>query len=414
MNPLPRLCPQGSLSRIPLLPFAAPAATSTRYRRGLLMAWAASLLLVSVTACKSQEEKDQEQLNQTVAQLRGTDFGDSWTSAMASLADLADSHREVPASAAISSQARLWRARAQLALFITALVTEDDALFTQWKTERGWKLEGKLSDLINFQSTIQEIAGDIDLIQADGGLSEQDHAIAGLIAQFARTTQGVFYRDKRQYIKGGLNLRKVPELAWMDDAMALRDLIVETTRRPGPGVDKNWQNAVLTVFGRVCGEVASKHVANVCTVAKIGEPQEYCPEAWEKQAQENRVAGAVLLLTNCKCDEAGAEGLRGAEAVRFYYDAAFNRLTSSGDAPAPLVAWAKEHREAMNAAYAEIEKTLLMGLTQDDLRKVDEKKLMESLLPSNQVIDTTAPSKKAPSNKPKGESIHGHDHEHGH
>ncbi len=371
----------------------------------------ASVLLTSglVAGCKDPKAVAEEALTTNVALLKGTDFGPSWDGAMAALAALADPKAEVPAPQIVMVQAKFWRVRSQLALFITALVTESDELFAKWQTIRGWKLEGKLSDLVNFQSTVQEIAADFDKLLSEKGLTEAESAVVTLLAQFSRTTQGVFYRDKRQYLKGGAGLRKVPELAWMDDALALRDLIAETTRRPGPGMNANWQNTVLTVVGRICPEVASRHINGVCTMVDLSSAEEFCPADWEKQNKDQRIGGAVLLMTQCKSEDPGAETLRGMQAIRFYYDAAFDRLASSTDAPAPLVAWAKANRETMGTAYAALEKDLFMGMTQEDLRKVDERKMIESLAPrKKEAIPSLEGTRKAPSNRPKEAPLHMH------
>lgn len=375
-------------------------------------------LALSLPACKSQQAAAADELEASVNALKGTDFGPGWDTAISTLRRLADPKTQPPVPPATAALASYWKDRAQLALFIAALVTEEQELFTKWLGVRGWKLEGKITDLVNFQSTVQEIAYDFDKLQRDKALSEAELAVATLLAQFARTTQGVFYRDKRQYIKGGQSLRKVPELAWMDDALAIRDLLVEVLRRPGPGLNANWQNVVLTVVARVCTEVTGQHINGVCTVATLGAAEEFCPADWEKQDKNQRIAGAVLLLTRCKSTEPGAETLRGMEAIRFYYDAAFDRLSTSAEVPAPVVAWAKANREAMAQAYAALEKELFMGMTQADLKAIDERRMIESLAPRTKKMPGPEGAGKAPSNRPKEGPMHLHEghegHDHGH
>ena len=108
------------------------------------------------------------------------------------LARLGDPKAEQPAPAAVQAKAAFFSIRGQLALFVTALVTEDDELFARWQKTRGWQLKGKLTDLVNFQSTVQEVAQELDKVAANAALSEDLAESARVMAQFARTSQGLF------------------------------------------------------------------------------------------------------------------------------------------------------------------------------------------------------------------------------
>ncbi|GEM_PF-4756748 len=370
-------------------------------------------LALAISACSEKKQTDKEVLDSAIASLPGTDFGAAWQDTVRALEEIKDPKRQSPAPAALAAEARYWLARSQMALFFTALITEDEELFTMWQTLRGWKLTGKISDLVNFQATLQEIISDFQRCSTEEALTQELRTSSEILAQYGRIAQGIFYRDKSHYLKGTRQIRSNAELAWLDDAMAIRDLLVETTRRPGPGMEANWQNVVLTVVGRVCPTIAPRHVSGVCTLVDLATAEEFCPQDWNKQNEGTRVAGAVLLMTQCASDMSGAETLSGIDAIRFYYDASYERLTSSKEAPAQLVAWAKAHREDMATAYKQLEDVLFMKMTRADLDKIDEQKMMESLVPKKKGELPSMPLKKAPTNRPKPPPVHLH-HHHGH
>jgi hypothetical protein len=232
------------------------------------------------------------------------------------------------------------RALAHLELFLTAVLTGDEAHYEKLKSLLSWQLEGRLMDLRNFQIMAQEIMEEFRLVEREARPAELKDKAAAL-ALFAGGLQGVLFKERKGYHDGRKAVAAFPELAYLDDLMGAWDLVFETLRfRETP--EQNWQRIVTGVLSPVCPAAALTYADMICTSAlPTAEAQECSLDlaAFGARAREN---GARHLGRTCKwpageaaeAAEAGQAPAVGLAAVQRYYEARFARL-AAGDPPLP-------------------------------------------------------------------------------
>lgn len=314
--------------------------------------WAAAVattLAAAVGGCKEKGPTDEEILADAQRVLVASDFGEEFDKGL----DLLEGLLARGLSKEIATQALYTMARAHLDLFLAAWLTKDAALYEKLKTTLSWQLDGEMRDPRNFQLLAQEILEEFRLVvrEVDEGTPV---ALKGrALEKFCDGLQGVLFRNKKGYFEGRDAVAAIDALRWMDDLLAARDLIEEVLERsPTPG--RNWQHILLTVVGRVCSATAARIVERLCTAGALAKKQDACPKEIGDVPTDVRRAAAQELKESCKVGE-----LSGVDALRRYYQAAFNRLKKSSKAlPPVLAARVEEMDNEKERALAELEKLL--------------------------------------------------------
>ncbi len=305
-----------------------------------------SVVLAATISCKKEGETKASPLEQATTLLSPPDFSEKYDQGLALLDALAGDHSNLK----VAYAARLRRGLAHLDLFIAALVTGDPELFEKCKSILNWELEGDLYNVRNFQLLVQDIMEEFKLVAREGKDYPELASRANDLASFCLGIQGLFYRDKRQYMAGRGKVRSHTDLAYLADLMALRDLTHETLRR-GDGFATNWQNVVLTVLGPVCLSPALKYVDMLCIPADPSQIKDHCEPDFNKLSPRAREGGAKFLSEQCTLDGGeGKEGPLGMAAIRSYYDSAYERLVAVRGSLAPQLS------DKMEAFRAEMEK----------------------------------------------------------
>jgi hypothetical protein len=326
-------------------------------RRVLLPGILFAILLGALAGCKGEEPVALSALLEKEKNpARGTDFGEGFDRSLAVLDELA-SQKQDPA---VGTGAILARARAHLDLLVAALLTEDPALYEKLKARLSWRLERPLTDPRNFQLLAQDLLESFRLVGREAAASPDARKSAEALALFSDGIQGILFRNKSRYFQGRDAVAAFPELRYLDDLMAVRDLVHESLRRDGAPAG-NWQNITLTVVGRVCPPVAARYLAQLCsTPAALADPakDDYCttdfavfPEAMRKEAGKQLEA---------QCHGGGG----GEDAVKAYYTAAFDRLAKEADSlPVPTRDVVRKLSVSRDAAFGAIH-MLFSGIIQ--------------------------------------------------
>ena len=311
-----------------------------------------SVVLAAAVSCKKEEPKESSPLDEAVRLVSPPDFGERYDKGLALLSSLAGDPNNLEAA----YTARFHQALAHLDLFVTALLTEDAALFEKCKAVLNWELEGDIRNLRNFQLLIQDVMEEFKLVSREGGKYPELAARAEDLASYCLGLQGLFYRDKREYMAGRERVSRHSDLAYLADLMAIRDLVHETLRRED-GTRLNWQNLALTVLGPVCLRPALKYVDMLCIPADPSLMKEHCEPDFDKLSAGARQEGARFLTEQCTFEGAGEEEAPvGMAAVRSYYDGAFNRVAAARERLAPrLGEELASLRKEMDKAYGELE-----------------------------------------------------------
>lgn len=311
-----------------------------------------SVVLAAAVSCKKEGGKESSPLEEAVKLVSPPDFGERYDKGLALLDSLAGDRSDLKTA----YSARLQRGLAHLDLFVAALVTEDGELFEKCKTVLNWELAGSIYDVRNYQLLIQDIMEEFKLVAREAREHEAVASKADALASFCLGLQGLFYRDKREYMEGRSRVSAHSDLAYLVDLMALRDLVHETLRRE-EAFAKNWQNIALTVVGPVCLRPTLKYVDILCVPAHPSQMKEHCEQDFDKLSLKARKSGARFLSEQCLL--AGSEegkGAVGMAAIRSYYDGAYHRLVAARARLSPRLADdLDELRNEMEKAYEALE-----------------------------------------------------------
>lgn len=333
------------------------------------------LLLILLCGCAKEEPKSfSALLEEQRKALVGTDYGEGFDRSMAVLDELATQKQDPEVGIA----AILLRSQAHLDLMIGALLTEEPALYEKLKSRLSWRLERSLTDPRNFQLLAQDLLESFRMVARESADKPEVRRTAEALALFADGMQGILFRNKIRYFEGCAAVAALPQLRYLHDLMAVRDLVHECASRVGAPAG-NWQNIALTVVARVCSGAATRYLADLCsTPAALADPakDDYCttdfgvlPESMRKMAgqrlgAECRAPGTADGNASGKADgnaNGAASGMAdgnanavgggaGEAAVRAYYAATFDRLEKDADQlPVPtrdVVRRLSEGREA--------------------------------------------------------------------
>ncbi len=306
----------------------------------------AVLVLYVISGCRTEEPVSlRTLLEKEGVPSKGTDFGEGFDRSMAVLDELASQKQDV----AVGIEAIFNRARAHLDLFIAALLSEDAALYEKLKTRMSWRLERPMTDPRNFQLLAQELLETFRLVARESAAPEEVRKASEALALYADGLQSILFRNKSRYFEGREAVAKFPELAYLDDLMAVRDLVHECNRRQEAPAG-NWQNITLTVVGRVCQQPAARYLSQLCsTPAALADPSkdDYCTTDFSVFPEAMRKEAGKFLSAECSAQTAGFE------AVTAYYDGAFKRLEQASQSlPVPV-------RDAVSRLSGEREKAYL-------------------------------------------------------
>jgi hypothetical protein len=293
-----------------------------RHKRGLVVA--AIIACGWLMGCKNEPVAPAavDTLATARSELAKADFGDDFDGGLAMLRALEEQSSDKP----IRFGARLTRSEALMELWITVLLTEDGPLYEKLQGHLGIQLDGDAWHPRNFQLVAQSFLEDFRLVAREGKAVPALHDRAQALALFATGIQGVLFRGKADYFAGRDAVKAFPDLAHLDNLLAARDLIAETlTRTDGP--EKNWQNVVLTVFGRVCPKAASRFLTAACTAdASTTESEEYCFADFNEIPASRRARVEGFLAASCTNEATQDHEVTGATAIETYYDTALTGL----------------------------------------------------------------------------------------
>ncbi len=266
-------------------------------------------------------------------QLTQADFGQEFDRCLAILATLPDQTDDK----ATVMGARLTRARALLELMLAAQLTGSQELTEQLKTALGLQLDGDLTHPRNYQILAQALLEEFRLVARESGSSPEAQRQAEALALYTMGLQGILFRSKADYFKGRDAVAAFPELAYLDNLSAVRDLIAETLDRD-QGPEANWQNVVLTVIGRVCPTQAARYIARLCTAIDLTtESEEYCHSDFRKIPAGRQQQGRGYLEQACAAPGGNDPPQAGLTAIKAHYDRAFDSLLAEEQALRPTL-----------------------------------------------------------------------------
>ncbi len=277
------------------------------------------VLLTLAAGCRKEAvpPSPEQVLAATLEKLAGADFGPDFDAAL----ELLDTLPKQVEDKAVSLPALLARDLALLDLFLTVQLGGDAALYERLKEHLGLQLDGAATDPRNYQICAQALLERFRLVEREAAGLPEVQARARALGLLTNGIQGILFRSKHYYFEGRDAVRAIPELRYLDQVLAARDLVVETLVR-GDGVEKNWQNIALTVFGRVCPKAAARYVSMLCTAESPIEPaEEFCHTDLAKIPPTRRARGEGFLGRFCSTAEDGPVGL---DALKAYYDPAFD------------------------------------------------------------------------------------------
>jgi len=252
------------------------------------------------------------------------------------------------------AEEKLALARGHLDLFLGAWLARDHASYGELKSAFSRQLDGNLRDPRNFQLLIQDI---VEEFRSAARLAEPgtEQAIrAAALEKYCQGLQGVLFRSKKNYFLGRDAVTEVESLRILDDLLAGRDLIEEVLER-SPSSSRNWQHILLTVVGRVCSDTAARMVEHLCTAGAFAKGEDTCPQDVADVPTDVRKAAAADLSKNCKL-KMGDISVAGMDAIRMYYDSAFERLSAASSTfPPPLAARTSHMAAVKEDAYKALE-----------------------------------------------------------
>ncbi len=298
-----------------------------------------SLLLLCValflmeSCSKEQPPGPSDILARTHLQLAKADFGKEFQKCLAVLETLPEQTDDK----AVILGARLTRARALLELTLAAQITGSEELTEALKLALGLQLDGELLLPRNYQIVAQALLEEFRLVSRETKDYPALQRNADALALYSLGLQGILFRAKADYFKGRDAVAAIPELAYLDQLSAARDLIVETLDR-AEGPDANWQNVVLTVVGRVCPRAAARYVMQLCTAIDLTtKSEEYCHPDFRNIPAGRKAQGRGLLAHTCAPKEVRDGSLLGMDALKAYYEPAFQRLLADDSVLRPTL-----------------------------------------------------------------------------
>lgn len=257
----------------------------------------------------------------------------------------------------LAFRAILERTRALLDLLVVAIATGDEQHFQRLHSMLSMQLDGDPMAPRNFQLVAQSLLESFRVLEREAGSFPEVHDQAAAMAEFCVGLQGILFREKQGYFRGRDSVARHAELRYLDDFSAVRDLIHETLIRTD-GPQKNWQNVILTVVGRVCPNPAAAYVSTVCQAESPLMAEEFCLTDFTEMSESRRKSGLAILTAGCKVQHEAGTSLTGLAAVRAFYDTSFDQLKTDEhlraglhDTLAPMASRRLEAYEALRVFF---------------------------------------------------------------
>lgn len=304
--------------------------------------------VIGQSGCRSESQSAVAPAEQIWLEAGGTQFDRSFEARLSELEVRAAADPAGPAS----WSSRLYRDLMLLELFLSAWLSEEEELYGRFQQLAGLKLQGPLSEALNFQLCAQALLERFRTTARGAREQSEVAARATALAAYAGGLQGILFRNKRDYFAGREAVSAFPELAWLAHLMTARDLVVETLERTGRP-QQNWQNIVLTVFAPDCARTVGRFIDLVCTADRIEGTEEFCHSDFDLIPASRRERGRGFLAAYCREAE-GAKGEPVGEALlKTRFSAAFDSLAAvSRPLPQPLAQVVSRWREREAEAWS--------------------------------------------------------------
>jgi len=296
----------------------------------LLVLIAAAIALCCAGSCAEKKKTESELLDEALLTLAGSDFKEQYDRALSIVDRVVEDTRDKE----LAYRGILYRAKAHLDLLVIALMTGDEALGEKAKSVLNWRLEGAFTDARNFQLLAQDIMEEFRVVEREADSYPGLKKRAAALAKFCNGLQGVLFRSKQAYFDGRDAVKEFPEFRYLDDQMAMRDLIHEVLKRTD-GPAQNWQNIVLSVCGRVCLLTSARFIDAACMPESPESAEEYCNTDYSKLSPSMKKR-ATAVMAECRPGrEEEREEPAGLDAIKSYYDAAYGRLVADREKFSP-------------------------------------------------------------------------------
>jgi len=295
-----------------------------RTLRGSLVL-AATLCLALVPGCRKEPESksEHEVVDEALAGLARSGFNAEFDNSLAVLSTII----EQTENRGLAYRAILERSRALLDLFLAALTSRDAKLFEHLHALLKMQLDGDPLSARSFQQVAQALLESFRVLEREAGAFPEVHDKAEALASLSLGLQGVLFREKQAYFKGRDAVARHASLRYLDDFLAVRDLIHETLERTD-GPQKNWQNVVLTVVGRTCPNPAAAYVSTLCRASNPVDAEQFCFTDFNEIPEDRRNNGSPILASKCTMEISAGTKAAGLAAVTAWYDRAFDQLNN--------------------------------------------------------------------------------------